>query len=129
MHLYLYSIMCVFFRLVAFFSPTCTCKCGCSRVLEKEKTCILETDSVVIALFEALVPRQHSRGSAKDSRTHHCQSICTRLQQEEGERGEAGREVGFPLDDWRRGLQSVGEKMPDGGINNGKLPPASRTRG
>lgn len=73
-----------------------------------ERESITETDSGVIALFEAVVPRQHWRGSAKDSRTHHCQSICTRLQQqqegEEGEEEEAGREVGFPLDDWRRGL-------------------------
>lgn len=83
---------------------------------EKERACITETDSGVIALFEALVPRQHLRGSAKDSCTHHCQSICARLRREEDkeekeeERGETGREVGFPLDDWRLGLERVGGK-------------------
>lgn len=56
---------------------------------ESERSCIMEkTDSGVIALFEAAVPRQHWRGSAKDSRTHPCQSICMRLQREEEGRQE-----------------------------------------
>lgn len=82
-----------------------------------QKACITETDRSVIALLEALVPRQHSHSSAKDSRTYHCQSICVRLRREEDEeeeqekdeeRGEAGREVGFLVDDWRRGLGTGG---------------------
>lgn len=58
-----------------------TCECALAASVgegEREGACITETDSGVIALFEAVVPRQHWRGSAKDSRTHHCQSICSR---------------------------------------------------